>query len=153
MGLDLPSGGHLSHGYYTSKENIIDINFYESLPYSVDESGYINYDELEKLAEKFRPELIICGASAYPGDFDYKRFREISDKNNSYLTCDMAHISGLVATGEMNNPFEYCDIVTTTTHKTLGGPRSGMIFFKHEYADRINFAVFPVCKEVLIRIK
>ena len=144
MGLDLPSGGHLSHGYYTSKKKISTTSiFYESLPYTVDEKGYINYDELEKLAEKFRPKLIICGASAYPRDFDYKRFREISDKNNSYLMCDMAHISGLVATGEMNDPFKYCDIVTTTTHKTLGGPRSGMIFFKNEYADRINFAVFP----------
>ena len=95
------------------------------------------------MAKIFKPKLIICGASAYPRDLDYKRFKEIADINKSILLCDMAHISGLVATQELSNPFEFCDIVTTTTHKTLRGPRSGLIFFKKEYEDDINFSVFP----------
>ncbi len=144
MGLDLPSGGHLTHGYYTDKKKISSTSvFYESLPYHVDNRGYINYDELEMLAKNFKPKLIICGASAYSRELDYTRFRKIADINNSYLLCDMAHISGFVATEEMESPFEYCDIVTTTTHKTLGGPRSGMIFFKKNLEEKINFAVFP----------
>ena len=144
MGLDLPSGGHLTHGFYTEKKKISATSvFYESLPYRIKEDGYIDYNELESLAKMFKPKLIICGASAYPRDLDYKKFREIADINKSYLLCDMAHISGLVATKEMNNPFEYCDVVTTTTHKTLRGPRSGMIFYKKEYEEDINFSVFP----------
>ena len=97
----------------------------------------------QKLAKEHQPKLIICGGSAYPRDLDYKRFREIADINGSYLMCDMAHFSGLVATDECNNPFEYCDIVTTTTHKTLRGPRAGMIFFKKELENGMNFSVFP----------
>ena len=144
MGLDLPSGGHLTHGFYTNKKKISATSiFFESLSYKINSEGYIDYDNLENMARCYNPKLIICGASAYPRDFDYKRFRKIADINNSYLMCDMAHISGLVATKEFNNPFEYCDIVTTTTHKTLRGPRSGMIFFKKELEEKINSAVFP----------
>ena len=144
MGLDLTSGGHLTHGFYTNKKKISATSiFYESIPYKINNNGYIDYDKLEEMAIIYNPKLIICGASAYPRDFDYVRFKEIADINNSYLMCDMAHISGLIAAQEFNNPFDYCDVVTTTTHKTLRGPRSGMIFFKKELEDKINFAVFP----------
>lgn len=144
MGLALPSGGHLTHGYYTHKKKISATSvFYQSLPYYVKDDGYIDYERLKQDATSFKPNLIICGYSAYPRDLDYKKFKEIADLNNSYLLCDMAHFSGLVATKECNNPFEYCDIVTSTTHKTLGGPRSGLIFFKNELRDNVNFSVFP----------
>ena len=144
MGLDLPSGGHLTHGFYTSKRKISATSkFFESMPYQVKENGYIDYDELEKQAKIFKPKLIICGYSAYPRDLDYERFRKIADLNNSYLHCDMAHFSGLVAAQEISNPFEYCDVVTTTTHKTLAGPRAGMVFFKKEFETLINDSVFP----------
>lgn len=144
MGLDLPSGGHLTHGFYTQKKKVSASSIYfESLPYSVDDKGIINYDELELLANKFKPKIIICGYSAYSRDLDYKRFREIADANNSLLMCDMSHFSGFVATQELDNPFDYCDIVTSTTHKTLRGPRAGMIFCKKDYEKQINEAVFP----------
>ena len=144
MGLSLASGGHLTHGHYTHKKRIsITSVFYESYPYHIKEDGYIDYDGLEKTALEYKPKMIICGASAYPRDFDYQRFRKIADSVGAYLMCDMAHISGLVATEQMKSPFEYCDVVTSTTHKTLGGPRSGMIFYKNNLKENIDFSVFP----------
>ena len=145
MGLDLPSGGHLTHGFFTSKTKVSATSVYfESLPYQIKEDGYIDYDNLEELATVFKPKMIICGYSAYSRDLDYVKFRKIADINKSYLLCDMAHFSGLVATEEFKNPFDYCDVVTTTTHKTLRGPRSGMIFFKKEFENSVNQAVFPM---------
>jgi len=144
MGLDLPSGGHLTHGFYTHKKKISATSvFYQSLPYYVNNEGYIDYDRLEQDATSFKPKLIICGYSAYSRDLDYERFRKIADINNSYLLCDMAHYSGLVAAQECSNPFLYADIVTSTTHKTLGGPRAGMIFYKKCYEEQVNFSTFP----------
>jgi glycine hydroxymethyltransferase len=154
MGLDLPSGGHLTHGYYTwskTKQTKLNISatsiYFESLPYKVSaETGRIDYDELEAHAKLFKPALIVAGGSAYPREWDYARFRSICDANGSLLMCDMAHISGLVAAGEAASPFEHCDVVTTTTHKSLRGPRSGMIFFRRDregWEKRINDAVFP----------
>lgn len=144
MGLDLPSGGHLTHGYATPTKKISNSAIYfESKPYIVGKDFYIDFEELEKRAEEFKPHLLIVGASAYPRDFDYSKFREVANKHNSYLMADIAHISGLVASKLLNNPFEYCDVVTTTTHKTLRGPRAALIFYKKHLKERIDFAVFP----------
>mmetsp|Transcript_18024 Transcript_18024/g.40990 ORF Transcript_18024/g.40990 Transcript_18024/m.40990 type:complete len:473 (-) Transcript_18024:168-1586(-) len=154
MGLDLPSGGHLTHGFYTysKKENTrkavsATSVYFESLPYRVDQvTGIIDYDQLDRDAGLFKPALIVCGGSAYPREWDYARFRSIADANGSLLMCDMAHISGLVVTKEAANPFEYCDVVTTTTHKSLRGPRAGLIFFRKDercFEPKINNAVFP----------
>jgi len=151
MGLDLPHGGHLSHGFQTPKKRVSATSVYfESMPYRLDEAtGLIDYDALEASATLFRPKLIVAGASAYPRDYDYKRMREICDKVGAYLLADMAHISGLVAADVVASPFEYADVVTTTTHKSLRGPRGGMIFFKRgekwgdELQTAINSAVFP----------
>ena len=152
MGLGLPDGGHLTHGYYTAKKKITASSIYfQSFPYQVDPTtGLIDYARLETNANLFKPRLVICGASAYPRDWDYARLRAIADAQGAYLMMDMAHISGLVAAAEQNSPFEVCDVVTTTTHKTLRGPRAGLIFFrKDKEADieaRINSSVFPACQ-------
>jgi len=159
MALDLPHGGHLSHGYQTDTKKISATSvFFESFPYRLDEAtGIIDYDKLSENAKLYRPKLIVAGASAYARLIDYKRMREIADASNAWLMADMAHISGLVSAQVIPSPFEYADIVTTTTHKSLRGPRGALIFFRkgirsvtkkgeeipYNLEDRINFAVFP----------
>jgi glycine hydroxymethyltransferase len=164
MSLDLPHGGHLSHGYQTATKKISAVSkFFETLPYRLDEkTGLINYNQLDELAELYRPKLIVVGTSAYSRLIDYKRMREICDKHDAILLNDMSHISGLVAGGVIPSPFEYSDVVTTTAHKSLRGPRAAMIFYRKgtrtaqvpgkkepkvydysEYGNKINAAVFP----------
>ncbi len=145
MGLDLPSGGHLTHGYRTPTGRGVSSSgiYYESTPYRIGADGRINYEEMEALVLEHKPRLIICGASAYPYDINYARFRAAADLVGAYLMADIAHIAGFVATGIMQNPFTYCDIVTTTTHKTLRGPRAGMIFSRLHLKQQIENAVFP----------
>jgi len=159
MALDLPHGGHLSHGYQTDKKKISAVSIYfETMPYRLDEeTGLIDYDTLEKNAALFRPKMLVAGASAYARLYDYGRMREIADKSNAWLLADMAHISGLVAAGVVESPFDYADVVTTTTHKSLRGPRGAMIFYRkgvrshdkkgnpimYNIADKIDFSVFP----------
>ncbi len=140
LGMDLTHGGHLSHGHkmnYSGK-------FYTIIPYGVSpKNEQIDYDELERLAKEHKPKMILLGASAYPRIIDFKRGREIADAVGALLMVDMAHFAGLVATGHHPSPVPYADVVTTTTHKTLRGPRAGLILCKEKYAKAIDLAVFP----------
>ncbi len=139
LSMSLAHGGHLSHG---SPVNISG-KYFKIVPYGVDSNGRIDYDEVERLALECKPKLILAGASAYPREIDFKRFGEIAKKAGAYLMVDMAHIAGLVAAGLHQSPVPYADVVTTTTHKTLRGPRGGMILCKEEYAKAIDKAIFP----------
>ena len=141
MGMNLAHGGHLSHG---SSANFSG-TYFNVVPYGVNDDGFIDYDEVERIAAECRPKLIIAGASAYARTIDFKRFREIADKVGAYLMCDIAHIAGLVATGLHPSPIPYAHVTTTTTHKTLRGPRGGMILSDAEFAKehKLNKAVFP----------
>ena len=141
LGMNLNHGGHLTHG---SPVNFSGLN-YHIVPYGVNDEGFIDYDELERIAKEAKPKLIIAGASAYARTIDFKRFREIADEVGAYLMVDMAHIAGLVAAGEHPSPIPYAHVVTTTTHKTLRGPRGGMILANKEAAEQFNFnkAIFP----------
>lgn len=155
MGLDLSHGGHLTHGSPVNFSGII----YNPIAYHVKEDGYIDYDEMEKIALQEKPKMIIAGASAYSRDWDYKRMRQIADNVGAILMADIAHPAGIIACKFLNNPLEYCHIVTTTTHKTLRGPRGGMILISKDFenpwglttpkgkikmmSEIINSAVFP----------
>jgi glycine hydroxymethyltransferase len=156
LGLDLSMGGHLTHGSAVNFSG----KLYEPHFYGVKkEDGLVDYDMMEKVALEQKPKLIICGASAYSRDWDYARIRTIADKINAFVLCDMAHPAGLIAKGHLNSPFEHCHFVTSTTHKTLRGPRGGIILMKHDFenpmgiknpkgetrlmSDIINLAVFP----------
>jgi len=154
MGLDLPDGGHLTHGFFTPKTKVSATSiFFESMPYKVDPAtGLIDYDALENTAGLFKPNIIIAGISCYSRKLDYARFRQIADKNGSLLMADMAHVAGLVATGLAPSPFQHCHVVTSTVHKTLRGPRAGIIFYRRgaktettqwDLEQKINMSVFP----------
>jgi glycine hydroxymethyltransferase len=159
MGLDLPHGGHLSHGFQTETKKVSAVSIYfETFPYRLDEStGLIDYDALQKSASIIRPKLLIAGASAYSRNYDYARMRKIADSVGAYLMSDMAHIAGLVAGKVAPGPFEHSDVVTTTTHKSLRGPRGAMIFYRkgvrgtdkkgepvlYKMEQAINASVFP----------
>ena len=141
MGMNLDHGGHLSHGSPVNFSG----RYFNIVPYGVNDEGYIDYEELERKAMECKPKLIVAGASAYAREIDFKRFREVCDKCGANLMVDIAHIAGLVAAGVHPSPFPYADVVTTTTHKTLRGPRGGMILANKEAADKFNFnkAIFP----------
>ncbi|KAL1917642.1 uncharacterized protein VTP21DRAFT_4035 [Calcarisporiella thermophila] len=159
MGLDLPHGGHLSHGYQTDTKKISQVSaYFETMPYRLDErTGLIDYDMLDRTAVLYRPKVIVAGASAYSRKIDYARMKGTADKVNAYLVTDMAHISGMVAAGVLPSPFEHSDIVTTTTHKSLRGPRGALIFYRkgvrrvdkkgnevlYDLENAINQSVFP----------
>ena len=141
MGMSLDEGGHLTHG---SPANVSG-NYFHAVPYGVDENGFIDYDACERIAKECRPKLIVAGASAYCRTIDFKRLRKIADSVGAYLMVDMAHIAGLVATGYHPSPIPYADVTTTTTHKTLRGPRGGMILSSEEFAKAhfLNKGIFP----------
>lgn len=141
MGMNLAHGGHLTHGSPVNFSG----SFYHIVPYGVNEEGFIDYEEVRKIAHQCKPRLIIAGASAYARKIDFKKFREIADEVGAFLMVDMAHIAGLVATGYHESPIPYAHVTTTTTHKTLRGPRGGMILSSAEFAEKykLNKAVFP----------
>ena len=139
LGMDLSNGGHLTHG---SKVNFSG-KLYYFIAYGVKEDGYIDYEDVERKAMEYKPKLILAGASAYPRKIDFKKFREIADKIGAYFMVDMAHIAGLVCAGEHESPVPYADFVTSTTHKTLRGPRSGLILCKEQYAKALDKTIFP----------
>ena len=141
MGMNLDHGGHLSHG---SPVNISG-KYFNCVHYGVNSDGFIDYDEMEKIALECKPKMILAGASAYARTIDFKRIRQIADKVGAYMMVDIAHIAGLVATGMHESPIGIADVVTTTTHKTLRGPRGGLIMCNREAADKFNFnkAIFP----------
>ena len=141
MGMSLADGGHLTHGSPVNMSG----KYFNIVSYGVNEDGFIDYDEVLRIAKESQPKLIVAGASAYPREIDFKKFREIADEVGAYLMVDMAHIAGLVATGLHMNPFPHAHVVTTTTHKTLRGPRGGMILSNAEMNEKFNFnkAVFP----------
>lgn len=164
MSLDLPHGGHLSHGYQTDAKKISAVSkYFETFPYRLDEeTDLIDYDSIERNAALYRPKLIVAGASAYSRLIDYERIRKIADAHGAYVLADIAHISAFIATKQIPSPFPYCDIVTTTTHKSLRGPRGAMIFYRkgvrypakktakgetpavmYDLENKINFTVFP----------
>lgn len=139
LSMSLDAGGHLSHGARVSQVG----KLYNIINYGVDQDGWIDYDEVAKLADQWRPKLIICGASAYSRKIDYIRFAEIARSVDAYLLADIAHVAGLIATNKLPSPFGLADIITTTTQKTLRGPRGGLIFCIPELAKKIDSAVFP----------
>lgn len=141
LGMDLDHGGHLTHG---SPANFSGA-YFKAVPYGVDDHGFLDYDQVKRLAKEYRPKMIVAGASAYARKIDFKRFREIADEVGAYLMVDMAHIAGLVATGQHESPIPYAHVTTTTTHKTLRGPRGGLILSSEEFAKdhQLNKAVFP----------
>jgi len=140
MGMSLDMGGHLTHGHRVNFSGML----YKSVKYGVDrETEMLDYDEIRKIAEREKPKIIVSGATAYPREIDFKEFHEIAQDVGAYSMADIAHIAGLIAAGVHQSPFPFTDVVTTTTHKTLRGPRSGMIMCKKEFADVIDKAVFP----------
>ncbi len=141
MGMNLAHGGHLTHGSPVNMSG----SYFHIVPYGVNDQGFIDYDEVERIAKECKPKMIIAGASAYARKIDFKRFREIADMVGAYLMVDMAHIAGLVASGYHESPLPYAHVTTTTTHKTLRGPRGGMILSSAEFAEehKLNKAVFP----------
>ncbi len=139
MGMSLACGGHLTHGSPVNMSG----KFYNFVPYGVNDEGYIDYDEMEEIAKKNSPKLIVAGASAYPRKIDFERIQAIAKSVGALFMVDMAHIAGLVASNQHMSPIPYADVVTTTTHKTLRGPRGGLILCKEEFAKAVNKAVFP----------
>ncbi|GAA8764793.1 serine hydroxymethyltransferase [Helicobacter pylori] len=140
LGMDLSCGGHLTHGAKVSLTG----KHYQSFSYGVNLDGYIDYEEVLKIAQSVKPEIIVCGFSAYPREIDFKKFREIADEVGALLLGDIAHVAGLVVTGEHANPFPHCHVVSSTTHKTLRGPRGGLILTNdEEIATKIDKAIFP----------